>query len=179
MKQNIYLISEATIKKRSLVTDATLAYLIKPSIEIAQKIGLRQVIGDCMIEKLQYLVSTFDEAGTMLINLDENIAYKHLLQEYVTDYLVYQTMSEMVIPLRDKMRNAGLVNNYDNNYQQPDFNEVTYTKRYWADKAEYFATEMVKYLNENIKAYPEWKDCSCSCHDDGRNGATYDCGIVL
>ena len=36
---NVFLISENTIKKRSLVTDPTLSYLIKPAIELAQKEG--------------------------------------------------------------------------------------------------------------------------------------------
>lgn len=177
---NVFLISENTIKKRSLVTDPTLSYLIKPAIELAQKEGLRGIIGDCLLDKIKMLVSTKDEtSGEMLINLTEYARYKFLLQNYITDYLVYKTMSEIVIPMRDKMRNAGVVNNVDNNYQQPDFSETTYTKRYWEDHAEYFGTALREYVLENITDYPEYTSCDSCNNKNGKLESTYHCGIVL
>lgn len=176
----VYLISTTTLKKRSLITDPVLESIIKPAIEMAQKIGLREIIGDCLIEKLQYLVSTKDEqTGSLLINLPENIHYKVLLNNYITDYLVYRTMAEAVIPLRDKMRNAGVVNTTDSNYQQPDFSEINYTKRYWMDASEYFGTILRQYIEKHIVNYPEYNSCD-SCNDkNGKQKNIYNCGIVL
>lgn len=175
-----YLISPTTMKKRGLVTDPTLEYLCKVAIETAQKIGLRGVIGDCLIEKIQYLVSTQDDVtGDYLINLSEYAHYKNILQNQITDYLVYETMSEIIIPMRDKMRNAGVVNTTDTNYQQPDFNEITYTKRYWEDKSSYFATRLREYIEENISFYPEYNGCDSCGNKNGKLDSTYHCGIVL
>lgn len=177
----VYLISSTTMKKRGLITDPTLEYICKTSIEMAQKIGLREIIGDCLIEKLQVLVSTKDdETDVLLINLPENIHYKVLLTNYITDYLVYKTMGEAVIPLRDKMRNAGVVNTTDTNYQQPDFNgEITYVKRYWNDAAEYFGSILRQYIEKHLDYYPEYNACD-SCGDkNGKQEKIYNCGIVL
>ena len=177
---NVFLISESTLKKRSLITDPTLSVYIKPSIEVAQKIGLREIIGDCLIEKLQMLVSTKNEAETgLLINEPEYVHYKELLNNYITDYLVYKTMSEAVIPMRDKMRNAGVVNTVDNNYQQPGFDEITYTKRYWSDNAEYFGTMLRQFVEKHLDWFKEYNACD-SCGDkNGKQSKIYNCGIVL
>lgn len=177
---NVYLISESVLKKRSLITDPTLSVYIKPAIECAQKIGLRGIIGDCLLEKLQYLVITKNEEGTgILINEDEYVHYKDLLNNYITDYLCYATMSEAVIPYRDKMRNAGIVNTVDTNYQQPAFSEVQYVKRFWNDKCEYFGTRLREYIVKNISWFPEYK-CNCECGDNGgKLDKTYHCGIVI
>lgn len=177
---NVYLISSATLKKRSLITDTTLEYAIKPAIECAQKIGLRSIIGDCLIEKLQYLVSTKNEAETgLLINKPENEHYKNLLNEQVTDYLCYATMSYAVINLRDKFRNAGVVNTTDNNYQQPQHQEITYTKRYFDDLAQYYGTRLREYIVNNKEWYPEYQ-CNCECgNNGGKLDNTYHCGIVI
>lgn len=177
----VYLISSNTMKKRGLITEATLEYICKTSIEMAQKIGLRGIIGDCLIEKLQYLVSTKDEeTGNLLINLPENINYRILLNNYITDFLVYRTMAEAVIPMRDKMRNAGVVNTTDTNYQQPDFNgEVTYVKRYWMDASEYFGTILRQYIEKHLEFYPEYTGCDTCGDKNGKLENTYHCGIVL
>lgn len=176
----VYLISSTTMKKRGLITEPTLEYICKTSIEMAQKIGLREIIGDCLIEKLQYLVSTKDEqAGTLLINLPQNIHYRTLLNNYITDYLVYRTMAEAVIPLREKMRNAGVVNTSDSNYQQPDFNEINYTKRYWMDASEYFGTMLRQFIEKNIVNYPEYDACDTCSDKNGKQKNIYNCGIVL
>lgn len=180
MIHNIFLISEKTLKQRSLITDPTLSYVIKPAIECAQKIGLREIIGECLIEKLQLLVSTKTEDQThFLINMPEYVHYKELLNNYITDYLVYKTMAEAVIPMRDKMRNAGVVNNVDNNYQQPGFDEITYTKRYWSDNAEYFGSMLRQYVENNIDLYPEYSACNTCNNMNGKQKHIYNCGIVL
>lgn len=177
---NVFLISETTLKKKSLITDPTLSVYIKPSIELAQKVGLRGIIGDCLLEKLQMLVSTKNEDETgLLINEPEYVHYKDLLNNQITDYLVYQTMSEAVIPYRDKMRNAGVVNTSDTNYNQPDFSEITYVKRFWSDKAEYFGTRLREYINKNLEWFPEFNGCDECGDKNGKLEDTYHCGIVL
>lgn len=177
---NVYLISSSVLKKRSLISDPTLEYTIKPAIECAQKIGLREILGDCLIEKLQYLVTTKNEEETgLLINEPEYVNYKNLLNEQITDYLCYATMSYIVINLRDKMRNAGVVNTTDNNYQQPQWDEILYSKRYFDDLAQYYGNCLRDYVVKNIKLFPEYTSCD-SCGDkNGKQDKIYNCGIVL
>jgi hypothetical protein len=180
MTQNIFLISERTLKKRSLISDPTLSVYLKPAIECAQKIGLRAIIGDCLLNKLQMLVYTKDDnTGKYLIELPEFVHYKTLLQNEITDYLCYATMSEIVIPARDKFRNAGIVNGVDNNYQQPGFDEITYVKRYFDDKAQYFGTVLREKIEEHLGWYPEYNGCGSCGNKNGKQEKIYNCGIVL
>lgn len=175
----VYLISEITLKRRSLITDPTLGVYIKPAIELAQKIGLRSIIGECLLSRIQYLVSNqAPNTGKYYIDLPEYAAYKHLLDQYITDYLIYQVMSEIVIPYRDKMRNAGVVNTTDQNYQQPGFDEITYLKRYWGDKAEYFGARLREYLKEHTSDFPEYAECNPCTGRTSTEGA-YHSQIVL
>lgn len=177
---NIYLISEKTLKQRSLITDPTLSVYIKPAIECAQKIGLVGVIGKCLLEKLQYLVSTKNEEETgMLINEDEYVHYKDLLNEQLTDYLCYATMSYIVVNAREKFRNAGIVNTTDSNYQQPGFDEITYTKRYFDDLAQFYATRLREIVEEHPDYYPEYNSCDTCDNKNGKLDNTYSCGIVI
>lgn len=177
---NVYLISENVLKKRSLITDPVLEYTIKPAIECSQKIGLRGIIGDCLLEKLQILVSTKNEEQTgLLINEPENIHYKELLNNQITDYLCYASMSYIVINSRDKFRNAGVVNTVDNNYQQPAFDEITYVKRYFDDLAQYYGTRLREYIENNLEFYPEYNGCDSCDNKNGKLENTYHCGIVL
>lgn len=177
---NVYLISEKTLKQRSLITDPVLSVYVKPAIECAQKIGLVGVIGNCLLEKLQYLVSTKNEQETgLLINEPEYVNYKNLLNEQITDYLCYATMSYVVVNGRDKIRNAGIVNNIDNNYQQPGFDEITYVKRYFDDLAQFYATRLRETILENNDLYPEYSACDSCGNKNGKLDNTYHCGIVL
>lgn len=177
---NVYLISSSVLKKRSLITDPTLEYAIKPAIECAQKIGLRGIIGDCLLEKLQYLVVTKNEEGTgLLINEEEYTNYKNLLNEQITDYLCYSTMSYIVVNLRDKFRNSGVVNTTDNNYQQPQQQEITYTKRYFDDLSQYFGARLREYIVKNIEWFPEYNGCDKCGEKNGKLENTYHCGIVI
>lgn len=178
---NVYLISEKVLKQRSLVTEPTLGVYIKPSIECAQKIGLVGVIGTCLLEKLQILVTTKNEQETgYLIDEPEYIHYKDLLTEQITDYLCYSTMSYMVMNAREKFRNAGIVNTIDNNYQQPTFkDEILYTKRYFDDLAQYYATRLREAILAHLDWYKEYNACD-KCNDkSGKLDNTYHCGIVL
>ena len=177
---NVYLISERTLKQRSLVTDPTLSVYIKPAIECAQKIGLTGVIGKCLLEKIQWLVTTKNLAETgLLINEPENAAYKNLLNEEITDYLVYSTMSYIVINARDKIRNAGIVNTVDNNYQQPDYkDEIQYLRRYYNDLSEFYGARLRERIEKNLELYPEYT-CGDCCSNGGKQKHIYQCGIVL
>lgn len=176
---NVYLISQSVLKKKSLITDPVLEVYIKPAIECAQKIGLRSVIGDCLLEKLQVLVSTVDDQqGKRLIDLPQYAQYKNLLIEHITDYLAYATMSYIVMNAREKFRNAGIVNTYDNTYTQPQFDEITYTKRYYDDLASSYASRLRKHLEDYLNLFPEYR-CMCDCGDNGKSKSVWDCGIVI
>ena len=177
---NVYLISSDTLKRRSLITDPTLDVYIKPAVECAQKIGLVGVIGTCLLEKLQMLVTTKNEDQTkFLINEPEFVHYKDLLNEQITDYLCYKSMSYIAVNARDKIRNAGIVNNIDNNYQQPGFDEVTYVKRYFDDLSQFYATRLREIIEQNPDWYPEYTSCDTCGNKNGKLEDTYHCGIVL
>ena len=176
----VYLISEQYLKEQSNVNVNTLGYTIKTAIKTAQDISLRYYIGDALVDKLCMLVSTYnDEHTSFLIDDPEYSNYKELLTKYVQDFMVFQTMSEIIIPLRIKMVEAGAAMNTDNNYSQISEAEAKWTKNYYADRAEAFAKRLLDYLNANNSLFPEWKtSCGCNSGNNGANSA-WRCGISL
>lgn len=172
----VYLISTKTLKQKSLINDSMYDKYIMQALNVAQDIDLKQVIGKFLLDKICDLCYEENEQHIKLIDLPQNSAYKYLLQNYITDYLCYSTMSEIQIPVHTKMVNNGITQNTDTNFIQSSLDEVTYMKRYWMDKAEFVGNEMQKWILKNRNDYPEFFTQGCGLNEKQE---AYACGIVL
>ena len=114
---DVLLISEQTLKNDSLIGDNVESVLILPAIIIAQEQGLQPVIGTKLLRKLQDLIDTNSI-------LSPSVAYKELLDHYITIYLEYKVMSEIHIIY--KMRTNGIIKNSDD--KTIDMKDVMYLK---------------------------------------------------
>lgn len=172
----VYLISPKTLKQKSLVNDNTLDKFIVPAIDAAQNINLKQIIGKFLLDKLLMLCSTEDEQHVKLIEKTEYTAYKYLLQNYITDYLCYSVMDEIQIPVHQKVRNAGTIQNTDENYIQSSLQELNYIRGFYRDKAEFIGNSLQKWILKNRTDYPEFFTQGCGLNSKQES---YNCGVVL
>lgn len=166
----VFLISEATLKKNSVVNNNVDGMYILPAIEYAQDAGLQPLIGTKLYNKLMDLVENGDIASAT--------DYKYLLDEYITPYLVNKVTADIQIPLSFKLRNQGVVSQTGENTYLPSMKDIQYVKQDYDNKANFYSQRMSDYLRANRTKYPEY--CSVdSCADMPSNKGAYKTGIFL
>lgn len=165
-----FLISEATMKKNSVVNNNVDGMYLLPAIDFAQDAGLQPIIGTKLYNKLMDLV----EDGSIVQAPD----YKYLLDEYITPYLVNKVTADIQIPLSFKLRNQGVVQQTDTNTYVPSMKDIQYVIQNYENKANFYSNRMSDYLRANRSKYPEY--CSVdSCADMPSNKDAYNTGIFL
>ena len=166
----VFLISEATMKKNSVVNNNVDGMYLLPAIEYAQDAGLQPIIGTKLYDKLMDLVETGQITGAT--------DYKYLLDEYVTQYLINKVTADIQIPLSYKMRNQGVVQQTADNTYVPNMKDLQYVIQHYQNQADFYGNRMSDYLRANRMKYPEY--CSVdSCADMPSNKGAYNTGIFL
>ena len=166
----VFLISEATMKKNSVVNNNVDGMYLLPAIEFAQDAGLQPIIGTKLYNKLMDLV----ENGSITGSTD----YKYLLDEYITPYLINKVTADIQIPLSFKLRNQGVVQQTDANTYVPSMKDIQYVIQNYENKANFYSNRLSDYLKANRKKYPEY--CSVdSSADMPSNKNAYNTGIYL
>lgn len=154
--RDILLTSEDDIKTYSGINDNVSGEYLLPAIIMAQRCGLESIIGTALVNRLQELI------GTNNIVKPEYELYKTLLDEYVSDYLIYQSIAELIPSISFKINNVGAARTDEEKTSSVSFNEVFKLKDYYEDKANYFAHRMQKYLVDNYNKFPELNDTTMS-----------------
>lgn len=154
--RDILLTSEDVIKTYSNISDNIAGDYLLPSIHIAQRTDLEGIIGTALVNKIQALIAEGD------IYNDENKHYKELLDEYITDFLCYASIKELIPIVSFKINNVGAARTDEEKTSSVSFNEVFKLKDYYEDKANYFAHRMQKYLLDNYNKFPELNDTTMS-----------------
>lgn len=152
----ILFISEDNIKNETIIGNNTDGAYIRTAIEKAQDIHLYGILGSQLYKKLEQLIAD----GS--IDDEENAAYKYLLDEYISKYLKYQVVADIIIPVSFKVRNAGLVQNQDGqHYSQAYTNDLQKVSDNYTNSAAEYSLRLTKYIWANRYDYPEY----CKCHD--------------
>lgn len=167
----ILLSSEIFIKSVTNIFDNVAGKYILSSLREAQEVGLKNIIGESLLEKLKSLVK--DDK----INDHENIRYKYLLKK-CQYYLAYQTIVEIVYKVSYKIGNAGVVKTTDDNLQVATMDEIVAQKEYYQGKADFHCMEVQNYILQDMADYPEVDDNLCKkIHATLHSAAT--CGFFL
>lgn len=167
----VLLSSEVFIKSVTNISDNVAGKYILTSLRDAQEVGLKNIIGDSLLDKLKDLVKTG--------NIDEhdNVRYKYLLNK-CQYYLAYMTIVEMVYKVSYKIGNAGVVKTADDNMQVATMDEIIAQKEYYQSKADFHCMEVQNYILQDMADYPEVDDNLCKrIHATLHSAAT--CGFFL
>lgn len=151
---NILLISEDYIKSNAIIDNNLDGKYLFPAIKSAQDIELMQIMGENLVKALKDMV----EDGS----IEENEDYRYLLDEYVQPYLLYETLSKVVIPVSYKIANAGVVNVSDDKVFNAEFKTLALLKEYYNNEANVYKQRLQQYLCKNRSLYPELEGCDCS-----------------
>lgn len=141
------LISEVDIKEYSNISDNLAGKYLRPAIYDAQFIDLQETIGSTLLNKL------IDLVDNKTIDNPENKAYKELLEDYVYNFLIYGSMSNLAVILSYKIANFGIANTNDDHLTQTEFNQVVYVKDYYKAKQDFYKARLQKYIQDNSNLF--------------------------
>lgn len=153
--RNVLLISEDTIKTQSGLNDNIWGKSLLPAIREAQEIGLQSIIGSCLYQRLCSMV----EDGS--IRDTENLPYKTLLDEYISYYLIYRTIADLIPVIGTKLGNIGVVISNDEHMVNLTEDERSRVDTYYEYRSDFYCKRLQEYLLNNKELYSELDECSC------------------
>lgn len=156
MIRDVLLISEATIKENSVINDNYWGKFLFPSIQYAQENGLQSILGECLYQRICYLVQQ------RLIVEIEYADYKNLLDNYIQPYLLNQVISDSLVDVSVKIANIGTVMNNDEHVANIPQKEYELLRNKYVGKADFYAKKLQDYLKENEDLFPEIANCGCN-----------------
>ena len=168
----ILVISEDTIRTYSEISENVWGKSLLPAIRTAQDIELQGILGSCLYKKILSLI------GDGSIQLDANIAYKDLLDEYVTPFMIEQVIADLIPIIGSKIANIGVYASSDEYVNNVPADEVDRLKYSHQVKADHYAKRMQTFLKANRQAFPELNNCKCGDVQPNLNSAE-DCSIYL
>lgn len=152
MATEYLLTSEAFIKSVTSISDNLAGKYMLPSLREAQEVGLRSILGDCLLDALKSMASAgeLDDAHTALI--DNHVRY----------YLAYKTAVEVLYKSSFKVTNFGVAKSQDENLQVAATDEIGKLEFYYQAKADAACYRMQNFLLENRASFPALDDCGCA-----------------
>lgn len=166
--RNVLLISEDYIKSESNLDNNVSGKYLQSAIKLAQDVELQSTIGTKLLEALQKKCINWIDPHTPVhpieppeplpsdsIDDSDNYRYKELLDYYVQPYLLYQVLSEIVIPISYKLSNFGVMRTDDEKDLTSDINQVNLIKKYYRDKADFFKTRLQNWVITYYNDFPE------------------------
>ena len=168
--KDVLFISEDYIKSESMLDSNVSGKYLLTAIKLSQDVELRSIIGKCLLEAIQAKIFNSE------IEEPENELYKDLLDNYIQPFLLYQVLSEIVIPVSYKMSNFGLMQSSDEKDYAVDNKQINLVREYYLNKANVYKKRLQDHLVKNKSDYPELRtDCDCQVNLHSSN----DSGIWL
>ena len=86
----------------------------------------------------------------------QNVNEKLLLNEYVTDSLIWYTMSMLPMTMGYQLFSKGFLQKTSEESQTPSRADLELIEQKYKSMAEFYSNRMVKYLQENYTLYSEY-----------------------
>jgi hypothetical protein len=146
--KNTLFIGATAIKERTSVHSNIDDKSILPEIKTCQDMYILPALGTALYTRLQN--------GIVAANLTANETT--LLDDYVTDTLVYYVLSELPVGLSFQFYNKGLVRKTSDNSDQPNMQDLIDVANRYRSRAEFYKQRMIKYLQEvsTSNLFPEY-----------------------
>lgn len=146
MSLNTLFISVQSIKDRTGLHANVDEKLVLPEIKTAQDMYIMPALGSTLYNRLQ--------AGINSSNLNAN--EQSLLNNYVTDCLIYYVMSELPMGLSYQFYNKGLLRKSGDNTENPSMQDMIDVANRYRTRAEFYKQRLIKYLRQNNTLFPEY-----------------------
>ena len=145
-----FLLSEIKLRQFTDINNSVDSELLKNSIREGMDIGLQNITGTILYLKLIDLVDNGD------IDTPTYTSYKYLLDNYIQDYLLYESYWYSLDAIYLRPRNNGLLKPTGSDNSEPVDRDLYNLKRQSVqNKKEYYANRLTAYLIENTVTFPE------------------------
>jgi hypothetical protein len=146
MSKNILFITETLFKERTGASTAIDGKQIFPIIKVAQDIYIQGALGSTLYNRLQEGIE----------NNDLTVAEKLLLDDYVTDSLVWFTMSMLPMTMGYQLFSKGFLQKTAEESTTPDQKTLELIESRYKEMAEFYKTRLISYLQQNYSLYSEY-----------------------
>ena len=173
MSKQVLLISEDKVKTLSNLDNNVFGKWLLPAIYEAQDIQLQNIIGSCLYDMI---ISLVDDD---IIGEDAYAAYKELLDNQIQDFLIYQTLVNVIPKINVNMANMGSVVSNDEHIQLLSQGNIDLLRSYYQGIADVYQKRLQDYLLQNCIYFPELNACNCTGIRPNLKSNTNTCGIWL
>lgn len=146
MSKNILFISEETFKERTGASNTIDGKQIFPMVKVAGDMFIQPVLGSTLYKRLQ----------TGIINNDLNAYEIVLIDDYITDTLIWYTMSMLPMSMGYQLFSKGFLQKTTDDSNAPSRADLELIEQKYKSMAEFYSNRMVKYLQENYTLYYEY-----------------------
>ena len=136
--KNICFINVNTIKERSALHSNVDDKLILPEILTSQDMYILPSLGSALYNRLQ---DGIDQNNLTADEVD-------LLDNFITNALVYYTLSELPVGLSYQFYNKGLIRKTSDNTDQPNMQDLIDVANRYRTRAEFYTERLIKHLKQ-------------------------------
>jgi hypothetical protein len=145
----VLLVSEVKIKAFSEVNDNLDVALLLPNIQIAQDLGLQNMLGTAFYQHI------LNAAQTSTLTAQETI----LLDDYIQAFLLWRAVYEALPSIYMRMMNKSVIIGDTPNGKAVDAGSLQYLRNIHQNRYEFYAQRMMDYLRNNpsyFQLYYSW-----------------------
>jgi len=119
---------------------------LQNAINEAEGVYLREILGDLLYNAIINKIDSQTLTGK----------YATLVDQYIKIYLQYKAQSLLVPQVAFKIRNAGVISQYDQGFSTTSVKDTMYVQEQIDSKAEFYANRLTVYLQKNADSFPEY-----------------------
>lgn len=169
MSANVLLLSTATFKSRTGVSEAIDDAKLTPNIKKAQDMYIQTALGSPLFLRLQ--------SGKEANNLNANETL--LLDNFITDALLWYTMSLLPIALGYQLFSKGFLQKTAEETTAPSRADLELLASGYKSDGEFYKQRLIDYLRENYSLYQEYWNFTAGLDTIFPELKAYTCGIWL
>lgn len=169
MSANVLFIGEELLKSRTGISTAIDGKQIKPHIKIAQDMYIQPALGSTLYLRLQSGITASD------LSDDEST----LLNDYVTDCLIWYTMMELPFALGFQFFSKGVLQKTSEESNAPSRSDLELISNQYKATAEFYKRRMINYLKENYLLFYEYLNPGSGYDVIFPENKAYTCPIYL
>jgi hypothetical protein len=150
MSKNILFLTEQTFKERTGASNAIDGKQLFPMIKVAGDMFIQPVLGSTLYKRLQTGVEAND------LSNDE----KTLIDDYITDSLIWYTMSLLPMAMGYQLFSKGFLQKTSEESTPPSRADLELIEKKYTSMAEFYNKRLISFLQENYTLYSEYLNTS-------------------